>query len=103
MKNENKKENFNAKQWAQMEQLLDLPITARLVLGGCNLEIGDILTLGQGSVLELDSVTEEPIQLWVNNRLIAKAETVVVNEKFGAKIVDIASAEERLKSMATFE
>ncbi|MBF0288047.1 MAG: FliM/FliN family flagellar motor switch protein [SAR324 cluster bacterium] len=84
----------------QLERLLDMQFKARLILGGCTMEVDDILALGQGAVLELDTPITEPIQIWVNDRLIAKAETVVVNERFGAKIVEIASKEERLKDMA---
>ncbi len=87
-------------QTMQLEKLLDMQFSARLILGGCTMEIDDILSLGQGAVLELDTPINEPIQVWVNDRLIAKAETVVVNERFGAKIVEIASREERLKDMA---
>ena len=67
------------------------------------MEIGDILTLGQGSILELTNSVDAPFELWVNNRLIAKAETVVVNEKFGARIVKIDSPKDRLKDMASFD
>lgn len=87
----------------QMEKLLDMPFKARLILGGCTMEVGDILSLGQGAVLELETPVTEDLQVWVNDRLIAKAESVVVNERFGAKITEIASQEERLKDMADVE
>lgn len=99
----NKKEDtpkYNELQAVQLEKLLDMEFRTRLVLGAVNMEIADILSLGQGAVLELDKAITEPLQLWVNDRLIAKAETVVVNEHFGARITEIASKEELLKDMA---
>lgn len=88
------------RQSMQLEKLLDMEFQARLVLGGVSMEVGNILRLGQGAVLELDTALTEPLQVWVNDRLIAKAEPVVVNEHFGARITEIASKEERLKDMA---
>lgn len=82
------------------EQLLDLPLETRLVLGECMMNISEVLRLGQGSVIELDSSPKEPLEVWVNNRQIARAETVVVQEKVGARIVKIASPEARLQSMS---
>lgn len=87
----------------QLNKLLGMPFTARLVLGGCTMEIADVLTLGQGSVLEMETSINDPLELWVNDRLVAKAETVVVNEKIGARIVQITPPEEWLKEMTTVE
>ena len=83
----------------QLEKLLDMKFKARLILGGCTMEIGDVLRLGQGAVVELDTQINDALQVWVNEKPVAKAETVVVNERFGAKIIEFASKEERLKDM----
>ena len=85
----------------QLEQLLDAPFIIRFVLGGRSLRISDILKLGQGSILELDISVDHPFQLWVNNCLIAHAETIVVNEKFGAKILHVGTTEERIKNLGS--
>jgi flagellar motor switch protein FliN/FliY len=84
----------------QTEQLLDLPLETRLILGECMMNISEVLRLGQGSVIELDSKPKEPLEVWVNDRQIARAQTVVVEEKVGARIVQIESPETRLKSMS---
>ena len=84
----------------QTEQLLDLPLETRLILGECMMNISEVLRLGQGSVIELDSKPKEPLEVWVNDRQIARAQTVVVEEKVGARIVHIESPETRLKSMS---
>ena len=87
----------------QMESLLGMKFTARLVLGKCKMEIGDILNIGQGAVIELDTPVRDSLKLYVNDRLIAEAETVVVHEKFGAKIEKIEPTAQRLKDIATPE
>ena len=84
----------------QLEKLLDMKFKARLILGECTMEIGDVLRLGQGAVIELDTQITDSLQVWVNEKPVATAEAVVVNERFGAKITEIASKEERLKDMA---
>ncbi|MBF0279813.1 MAG: FliM/FliN family flagellar motor switch protein [SAR324 cluster bacterium] len=94
-----KKQTQEEIQSIQLEKLLDMKFKARLILGQCTMEIGDVLRLGQGAVLELDTQINESVQVWVNEKPVAKAETVVVNERFGAKITEIASKEERLKDM----
>ena len=79
------------------EQLPDMTLTTRLILGECQLEIAEILKLGQGSVLELNTLAEGPLQLWVNDQLIAKVRPVLSEDKVGAQIIEIASREERIK------
>lgn len=86
-----------------LDKLLDMKFTARMILGGCTMEIADILNLGQGSVIELDTPATGYMQVWVNEHMIAKATSVVSNEKYGARIVQIASAQERLKHMANLD
>jgi flagellar motor switch protein FliN/FliY len=90
-------------QQPKAQQLLDLPLDTRLVLGECMMNISDVLRLGQGSVIELDSSPRDPLEIWVNNRQIARAETVVSQEKVGARIVQIEPPEARLKTMSKQE
>jgi flagellar motor switch protein FliN/FliY len=90
----------SAARHTQSEQLLDLSLETRLILGECMMDISEVLRLGQGSIIELDSKPKEPLEVWVNDRQIARARTVVVEEKVGAQIVQIESPETRLKSMS---
>ena len=83
----------------QLEQLLGISLTSRIILGKSSMNIGDILRLGQGSVIELETSSKEPLELWVNNRKIATVESLVVNEKFGARILEIDSPENRVETM----
>ncbi len=84
-----------------VQKLMDMPMTARLVLGECEMEIEEILKLGQGSMLELKTKSDENLQLWINDQLIAKAKSVVVNDKIGAQITEIESTEDRLKDLTS--
>ena len=61
--------------------------------------INDLLQLGQGSVIELTKLVGEPLEVLVNDRLVAKGEVVVVNEKFGIRLTEIVSTQERIKSL----
>ena len=82
---------------AQFESLPEMTLTTRLILG--EMEIAEILKLGQGSVLELDSMTGQPLELWVNDQFIAKVHPVISNDKVGAKIQEIASKEQRMREI----
>ncbi len=82
-----------------IEFLLDIPLTFKVELGRTKMLIKDILQLGQGSVVELDKLAGEPMEILVNNKLIAKGEVVVVNEKFGIRLTDILSPIERVKQL----
>jgi len=68
-------------------------------LGRTTLIINDLLQLGQGSVIELNKLAGEPLEILVNNRLIARGEAVVINEKFGVRITDIVSPIERIQRL----
>ncbi len=68
-------------------------------LGRTSLVIKDLLQLGQGSVLELDKLAGEPLEILVNGKLVAKGEVVVVNEKFGIRLTDIISPIERIETL----
>lgn len=76
--------------------LLDVTLTVTVEIGRTRLSIQDILQFGQGSVIELEKLAGEPLDIYVNGKLIARGEAVVVNEKFGVRITDIVSPEARL-------
>lgn len=82
-----------------LEFILDLPLEVSVELGRAKLLINDLLQLGQGSVVELNKFAGEPLEILVNNRLVARGEAVVVNEKFGVRITDIVSPMERVKQL----
>ena len=80
----------------RLDLLLDVPLDLTVELGRSRLTIQDLLALGPGSVIELDKVAGAPLDLLVNDRLIARGEAVVVNDKFGVRITDIVSPSERI-------
>ncbi len=82
-----------------LDMILDLPVTVSIELGRTVLKVEDILQFGQGSVVELDKLAGEPFEVLVQGRTIGKGEVVVVNEKFGIRITDVLSAEERIESL----
>ena len=99
-----KKEKENSKKTApQFQKLMEMPVNARLVLGECRLEIEEILKLGQGSMIELNTLVNEDLKLYINDEEIAKAKSVMVGEKLGAQIKEISSTEDRLKELADLE
>jgi len=69
-------------------------------LGRTRMVINDLLQLGQGSVVELSKLAGEPLEIFVNGKLVARGEVVVVNEKFGVRVTDIVSPMERVKSLS---
>jgi len=83
-----------------MEFLLDIPLEISVELGRTTMIINELLQLGQGSVVELNKLAGEPLEILVNNRLIARGEAVVINEKFGVRITDIVSPIERVQQLA---
>ncbi len=83
-----------------LEFLLDIKLHVTFEVGCSKMLISDLLTLGQGSVIELHRLVGDELDLLVNGRLVAKGEVVVVNEKFGCKITEIIPPEERVKHMA---
>ncbi len=80
--------------------ILDIPLSLAVELGRSKMLIGELLQLGQGSVIELTKVAGEPMDVYVNQRLIARGEVVVVNEKFGVRLTDIISPAERINKLA---
>ena len=99
-----KKENKNLKKITpQFHKLMEMPVDARLVLGECRMEIEEILKLGQGSMIELNTLVNEDLKLYINDEEIAKAKSVMVGEKLGAQIKEISSTEDRLKDLTDLE
>jgi flagellar motor switch protein FliN len=80
----------------RIDLLLDVPLELSVELGRTRMSIQELLSLGPGSVIELDKVAGEPLDILVNNRLVARGEAVVVNDKFGIRITDIVSPAERI-------
>jgi flagellar motor switch protein FliN/FliY len=83
----------------ELDFLLDIPLEMTVELGRCKMLINDLLQLGQGSVLELTKLAGEPMDVFVNDRLIARGEVVVVNEKFGIRLTDVVSHVERINKL----
>lgn len=83
-------------QGRRIDLLLDVPLDVSVELGRNRMTIQDLLALGPGSVIELDKVAGEPLDILVNDRLVARGEAVVVNDKFGVRITDIVSPQERI-------
>ncbi len=82
-----------------LDFILDIPLTLTVELGRNKMLISELLQLGQGSVLELTKLAGEPMDIFINQRLIARGEVVVVNEKFGVRLTDIVSPAERVNRL----
>ena len=82
-----------------LDVILDIPVTLSVEIGRTRLNIRNLLQLNQGSVVELDRLAGEPMDVLVNGTLIAHGEVVVVNEKFGIRLTDVISAAERVKKL----
>ena len=80
----------------RLDLLMDVPLEITVELGRSKMSIQDLLALGPGSVIELDKLAGEPLDILINDRLIARGEAVVVNDKFGIRITDIVSRAERI-------
>ena len=83
-----------------LDFILDIPLEISVELGRTRMVINDLLQLGQGSVVELSKLAGEPLEIFVNGKLVARGEVVVVNEKFGVRVTDIVSPMERVKSLS---
>ncbi len=82
-----------------LEFILDIPMQVTVQVGSARMQIRDLLQLGQGSVIELEKLAGEPMEVLVNNKLVAKGEVVVVNEKFGIRLTDVVSAAQRIQQL----
>lgn len=79
--------------------ILDIPLRVTVELGRTKMVVSELLTLGQGSVIELNKLAGEPMEILVNDKLVARGEAVVVNEKFGVRLTDIISPKERVEQL----
>ncbi len=85
---------------SDIDRVLDIPVQLSVELGRTKVPIKYILQLGQGSVVELDALAGEPMDVLVNGYLIAQGEVVVVNDKFGIRLTDVVTPSERLKRVS---
>lgn len=83
-----------------IQRVLDIPVLLSVELGRTKVPIKHILQLGQGSVVELDAMAGEPMDVLVNGYLIAQGEVVVVNDKFGIRLTDVVTPSERLRRVS---
>ena len=82
-----------------LEVVLDIPVRLSMEVGGTKLSIRKLLQLSKGSIVELSRAAGEPLDVLVNGTLIATGEVVVVNEKFGVRLLDVISPEQRIQSI----
>lgn len=82
-----------------LDVILDVPVTLSLVVGHARIPIRNLLQLNQGSVVELERAAGEPLDVYVNDTLIAQGEVVVVNDRFGVRLTDVVSPSERIKRL----
>ena len=83
-----------------LDMILDIPVTISMEIGRTQISIRNLLKLNQGSVVELDRLAGEPLDVLVNGTLIAHGEVVVVNEKFGIRLTDVITAMERVQKLS---
>ena len=84
----------------KMDMIMDIPVTVSVEIGRTKLNIRNLLQLQQGSIVELDRLAGEPLDIYVNKTLVAHGEVVVVNDKFGVRITDVISKTERVKRLS---
>ena len=84
---------------AGLDRVMDIPLAISVELGRTKMLIGELLQLGEGSVLELSKLAGEPLDVLVHGKLVARGEAVVVNDKFGIRLTDIVSPSERIQSL----
>src|SRR5436190_21729451 len=77
--------------FSRLKMILDVPLKVSVELGRTKMLVNDLLQLGQGSVIELDKIAGEPMEILINDKLVAMGEVVVVNEKFGVRLTDVVS------------
>ncbi len=86
-----------------LDVVLNIPVDVSLELGRASVDLKNLIDLSQGSVIELNRLVDEPVDVLVNGCLVAKAEVVVVENKFGARITDIVSPEKRVEKLKNNE
>lgn len=94
-----KKVEADEPQDRNLQLILDIPLKVTVELGRTKMVVSELLNLGQGSVIELNKLAGEPMEVLVNDKLVARGEAVVVNEKFGIRLTDIISPTERVEQL----
>ncbi|MDY7031480.1 MAG: flagellar motor switch protein FliN [Thermodesulfobacteriota bacterium] len=82
-----------------LDLILDVPLNVSVELGRSKMVINDLLQLARGSIIELSKLAEEPLDVLVNGKMIARGEVVVVNDKFGIRLTDVISPSERIQNL----
>ena len=82
-----------------IDLLLDIPLQVSVEVGRSKILVRDLLQMQEGTLIELDKLAGEPLDLYVNDRLIARGEAVVVNDKFGLRLTDVVSPSERIENL----
>ena len=90
---------INGPQDSNLNRILDIPLVLSAQLGSTRMLIKDLLQLGPGSIVELDKLAGEPLEVLVNERLVARGEVVMVNEKFGIRLTDVISPTDRVNKL----
>ena len=93
------KPSLSGEEERKLDAILDIPVTISMEVGRSHISIRNLLQLNQGSVVELDRVAGEALDVLVNGTLIAHGEVVVVNDKFGIRLTDVISQTERIKKL----
>jgi flagellar motor switch protein FliN/FliY len=96
---EDAKEKTEEQEARELDFILDIPLELSVELGKTRMLVNDLLQLGQGSIIELNKLAGEPLEVYINRKLIARGEVVVVNEKFGVRLTDIISPTERVRTL----
>jgi flagellar motor switch protein FliN/FliY len=86
-----------------LDFILDIPLELSVELGKTRMLVNDLLQLGQGSIIELNKLAGESLEVYINHKLIARGEVVVVNEKFGVRLTDVITPIDRVKSLTAEE
>jgi flagellar motor switch protein FliN len=82
-----------------LEFLMDVPLSVSVEVGRTRMTISDLLSLGPGSIVELEKLAGEPLDIFINQKLVARGEAVIVNEKFGVRLTDVISKVERIENL----
>jgi flagellar motor switch protein FliN/FliY len=89
----------SGEQSQNLDFLLDIPLEIKVELGRTKIQIGELLRLSQGSVVELEKLTNEPVDVFINQKLMAHGEVVIVNEKFAVRLTNVISPGERVQKL----
>jgi flagellar motor switch protein FliN len=97
---ENQQATGSKKLELNMDSLLDIPVEISVEIGRTKMAIGELLSLSKGSIIELNKIAGESVEIYVNERLLGKGEIVVVNERLGVRITEIVTPKERVQKLA---